>query len=259
MHTYCLMSLSPAATTSIYSKLKATCRKIWKLPIVFPKAGLHAPHDELGPNLPTTCEDYCSDAINSWTYILNDQGALRATVRASLTQANTKKKNWLLELAFYAHRGGRPLCPSIIARNIASLIAADLHPLRCPEIWSGNQLSATLTSSIPITIDEDGCPTINQPYTRTSQILCNLTPLWEHNVHTRAQAARISPNARPYFLSEAELIWTSLQLAVKIFLTLQKRFLYCRKLMQAESPDHINNLTHNSSTPDPRATSITTR
>ncbi len=36
MHTHCLMSLSPAAITSIDSKLEATCRKIWKLPKGFP-------------------------------------------------------------------------------------------------------------------------------------------------------------------------------------------------------------------------------
>jgi hypothetical protein len=31
-----------------------------------PRAGLHAPHDELGLNLPTIWEDYCAAAMNSW-------------------------------------------------------------------------------------------------------------------------------------------------------------------------------------------------
>ena len=72
MHTHCLMAPSPTAITAIDSSLGATCRKIWKLPRGFPRAGLHAPHDELGLNLPTIWEDYCSAATNSWTSILND-------------------------------------------------------------------------------------------------------------------------------------------------------------------------------------------
>ncbi len=90
MHTHCLMALSQAAITAIDSSLEATCRKIWKLTRGFPRAGLHAPHDELGLILPTIREDYCSAATNSWTNILNDQGALGATARASLAQAATQ-------------------------------------------------------------------------------------------------------------------------------------------------------------------------
>jgi hypothetical protein len=90
MHTHCLMALSPTAITSIDSLLEAACRKIWRLPKGFPRAGLHAPHDELGLSLLTIWEDYCAAAPNSWTNILNDQGALGATARASLTQAATK-------------------------------------------------------------------------------------------------------------------------------------------------------------------------
>jgi hypothetical protein len=90
MHTQCLMALSPAAITSIYSSLEETCRKIWRLPKGFPRAGLYAPREELGLNLPTIWEDYCAAAANSWTNILNDQGALGATTRASLTQPATE-------------------------------------------------------------------------------------------------------------------------------------------------------------------------
>jgi hypothetical protein len=120
MHTHCLMALSPTAITSIDSLLEATCRKNWRLPKGLPRAGLHSPHDELGLNLPTIWEDYCAAATNSWTNILNDQGALGATARASLTQAAATFQHWPLELAFHFHRGGRPLCPSVIARNIAT-------------------------------------------------------------------------------------------------------------------------------------------
>ena len=85
MHTHCLMALSPTAINSIDSLLEATCRNFLRLPKGFPRAGLHAPYDELSLNLPTIWKDYCAAATNSWTSILNDQGALGATARASLT------------------------------------------------------------------------------------------------------------------------------------------------------------------------------
>ncbi len=52
------------------------------------------------------------------------------------------------------------------------------------EIWSGNQISISLTTRIPITVDEDGCPTEKQPYPPTINILQRLVPLWEYSVHT---------------------------------------------------------------------------
>jgi hypothetical protein len=237
MHTHCLMALSPAAITSIDSSLEATCRKIWRLPRGFPRAGLHAPHDELGLNLPTIWEDYCAAATNSWTNILNDQGALGSTARASLAQAAHKFQRWPLELAFHSYRGGRPICPSVIARNIATLITADLHPLGGPEIWSGNEISLSLTSSIPITTDEDGCPTPKQPYTGANRILLRLIPLWEHKIHTWAQIARLSPNTHPYMLSDTEILWANPHLRGHLPTTLQRALLYLRKQLKADSPN----------------------
>ena len=121
---------------SIDFTIEATCRKIWNLPKGLPKAAcLYAPQDELCLNLLTIWEGYCSSpTTNSWTQILNDNGALGATARASLFQATTKFKQWPLNLAFHTHREGRPLCPSIIAHNIATLIAADLRTLGVTEI-----------------------------------------------------------------------------------------------------------------------------
>ena len=115
----------------------------------------------------------------------------------------------MAEMAFQNHRGGRPLCPLIIARNIATLIAANLHPLGGPEIWSGNPMSTTLTLSIPITTDDDGCPTPTQPYTRVNRILRKLIPLWEHNLFTWEQIARRSPNKRPWLLSDEKILWAN--------------------------------------------------
>ena len=84
IHTHCIMIISPAAITTIDSKLEAISRKIWKIPKGFPREGMHAPHDELGLNRLSIWEDYCCATINSWAHILNDQGALGATSRASL-------------------------------------------------------------------------------------------------------------------------------------------------------------------------------
>jgi len=74
-------------------------------------------------------------------------------------------------------------------------------------------------------------------------MLRKLTPLWEHNVHTWAQMIRLSPNTRPYFLSDEELILANPQLVGNIPNTLLKAFLYFRKLLQAESPEHLKFLT----------------
>jgi hypothetical protein len=69
------------------SILEGTSRKIWHLPNNFPRAGLHAPTDELGLNIPTIWENYCGSTIRLWTQIPNDEGALGATARASYRDA----------------------------------------------------------------------------------------------------------------------------------------------------------------------------
>jgi hypothetical protein len=56
-HTHCLMALSPKAIGEIDSILEGTSRKNWNLPNTFPWAGLHAPAEELGFNIPTVWED----------------------------------------------------------------------------------------------------------------------------------------------------------------------------------------------------------
>ncbi len=64
-HTYCLMALSPIAMSEVDSVLEGAARQIWQLPTNFPKAGLHAPAEELGLNIPTVREDYGGSAIRS--------------------------------------------------------------------------------------------------------------------------------------------------------------------------------------------------
>ena len=157
------MALSPTAVAEVDSILEGAARKIWHLPKTFPRAGLHAPPEELGLNIPTIWEDYCGSTIRSWTKILNDEGALGVTTRVSYKQAATKFRHGPLELAFHTHNG-LAKCPSVIGRNVATLLTADLHPMGGIDIWSGNQIATTITSRIPITTDEDGCPTLDQPF-----------------------------------------------------------------------------------------------
>ena len=157
-HTHCLMALSPASIKAVDSVIEAISRDIWKLPASFPKAGLHALIEDVGLNIPSIWEDYCGAAVRSWTQILNDEGALGVTARASLQRASAQFQHWPMEIAFHTLRDHTPACKSVLARNMATLIMADLHPIGGPEIWSGNQISTSITSLIPIQLDEDGCP-----------------------------------------------------------------------------------------------------
>jgi hypothetical protein len=52
-HTHYLMALSPTEMAEVDSILEGTSRKIWHLPNTFPRAGLHAPSEELRLNIPT--------------------------------------------------------------------------------------------------------------------------------------------------------------------------------------------------------------
>ncbi len=76
--------------------------------------------EDLGLNIPSVWEDYCGAAIRPWTQILNDEGALGNAARASLQQATTRFRHWLFELTFYSHKGRPSLCPSVMARNMAT-------------------------------------------------------------------------------------------------------------------------------------------
>ena len=47
------MALSSTAMVEVDSILEGTSRKIWRLPNTFPRAGLHAPAEEMGLDVPT--------------------------------------------------------------------------------------------------------------------------------------------------------------------------------------------------------------
>ncbi len=62
----------------------------------------------------------CGTALRSWPQILNDEGVLGITARSSLHGVASECRHWPLELAFYSRNIGSPLCPSIVARNMAN-------------------------------------------------------------------------------------------------------------------------------------------
>ncbi len=57
------MALPPTTMAEVDSILEGTPRQIWQLPNTFSRAGLHAPAEEIGLNIPTVWEDYCGSAI----------------------------------------------------------------------------------------------------------------------------------------------------------------------------------------------------
>ena len=99
------MTMSPSVMVEVDSILEGMTRKIWDIPSNLPRAGLHAPPEELGLDILTNWEAYCGTAICSWTHILNDEGLFGVTTRASLRQASMEFKHMPLELVFHTHNG----------------------------------------------------------------------------------------------------------------------------------------------------------
>ena len=83
-HTHCLLALSPQAIREVNSVLESISIQILNLPLTFPNARPHALLEDLVLNIPSVWEDYCGVAIRSWTQILDDEGTLGTTARASL-------------------------------------------------------------------------------------------------------------------------------------------------------------------------------
>ena len=92
---------------------------------------------------------------------------------------------------------------------MATMLMADLHPMGGPEIWSGNQISTSISSRIPIQLDEDDCPLKTQTFPEPTFIIKKLTPLWDHGVHEWSQLLGRAPNGHPYSLDERELQWAN--------------------------------------------------
>jgi hypothetical protein len=132
--------------------------------------------EDFGLNIPSIWEDYYGAAIRSRTQILKDEGALGNTAKASLHSTSAKFRHWPLDLAFQSDRDSIPICSSVVARNMVTLLMVDLHPVRVPEIWSGNQISTSIPSRILIHLDEDGCPREVQPFPHPTLLIRKLAP-----------------------------------------------------------------------------------
>ena len=52
-HTHCIMALSPQAMKEVESFVEKKSRKICGLPASFPRAGMHAPVEKIGLNIPS--------------------------------------------------------------------------------------------------------------------------------------------------------------------------------------------------------------
>jgi hypothetical protein len=102
------MALSPTSIKAVDSVVELITRVIWNLPASFPKVGLHALLEEVMLNIPSVWEDYCGAAVRSWTKILNDEGALGVTARASIQRASDKFPHGPIEMAFHTHRDHIP-------------------------------------------------------------------------------------------------------------------------------------------------------
>jgi len=139
-------TLSSSALLGFDSVIENLSKTIRSLSTSFPRVGLNALPEDLGLNIHTVWEDYSGTVIRSWTQILNYEGSLGLTARASLRQAAAKFQHWPLELDFYLRKGRSPLCPSVLARSMANFITTYLHPTGGPEIRSVSQISSSLSS-----------------------------------------------------------------------------------------------------------------
>ena len=112
-------------------------------------------------------------------------------------------------MAFHTLRDRTPACKQVMARSMATLLMADLHLTGGPEIWYGNRISTSISSLIPIQIDEDGCPLQTQAFPASTLILQKSTPLWDHGIHDWTQILGRAPNGRLFFLYDRELQWAN--------------------------------------------------
>ena len=121
-----------------------------------------------------------------------------------------------------------------MTRNMATLLMADLHPTGGPEIWSGNRISSSIASKIPIQTDSVGCPTDTQPFPPPLFILQKLSTLWKHGVHNWTRILGRAPDGRPYFLDEREFQWANPTMRLPLPHALTRALNYLRVLLSSK-------------------------
>ena len=119
-----------------------------------------------------------------------------------------------------------------MTRNMATLLMADLHPTGGPEIWSGNRISSSITSKIPILTDSQGCPLDTQPFPPSLFILQKLSTLWEHGVHNWTKILGRALVGRPYY--EREFQWADPTMRLRLPQALIRALNYLKVLLPSK-------------------------
>ncbi len=91
-------------------------------------------------------------------------------------------------------------------------------------------------------MDEDGCPTKDQPFPQSTKILHKLVPLWEHSIHKWGQLLGRGPDGRPYFFDDKELQRANPTLQSPIIQPLRKALTYLRALLASTDAAHWTKL-----------------
>ena len=121
---------------------------------------------------------------------------------------------------------------------MATLLTADLHLVGGPEIWSGNHISTTISSRIPVHLDEGGCPLEVQPFLQATFLLTKLAPLWERGIHNWSQILCRGPDGRLYFLEERELQWVNPSMLLLLQEALTGALTYLGMLLSSKDLAH---------------------
>jgi hypothetical protein len=124
---------------------------------------------------------------------------------------------------------------------MATLLMAELHPIGGPEIWPGNQILTSISSRIPVHLDEDGCPLEVQPFPQAAFLLRKLASLWEHGIHNWSQIVCRGPNGRPYFMEDREMQWAKPSIKFPLPEALTRALDYLRILLSTR--DHTQLLS----------------
>jgi hypothetical protein len=102
-------------------------------------------------------------------------------------------------------------------------------------MWSGNQISTSISSRILIQTDSDGCPSAAHPFPMSTFILQKLAPLWVHGNHEWAQILGRGPDDR-------ELQWASPSMSFPVSQKLSHALKYLRSLLSSKDTNDWRNL-----------------
>ena len=120
---------------------------------------------------------------------------------------------------------------------MATLLLADLHPTGGSEIRSGNRIATSISSLIPIQLDEDGCPLQTQAFPASTLFLKKINPTmgpWHPRLD---QILGRAPSGRPFFLDDIGLQWANPSMGFPLPKNLNHALKYLRTLLSSKSPE----------------------